>query len=116
MTACKSAVALAPTPGSTRHQFRINCRTRPVNLLAAAGKVFDWLCKVLDRFGLLAELLLAECDDRDRRSSTRRVKAATFPRDKWLGHFDFDANPNINAAAIHTLATGEWIRRGQPCV
>ena len=29
--------------------------------------------------GFLAELLLAECDDRDRRSSIRRVKAATFP-------------------------------------
>jgi DNA replication protein DnaC len=35
--------------------------------------------------GFLAELLLAECDDRDRRSSVRRVKAAGFPRDKWLG-------------------------------
>jgi hypothetical protein len=32
--------------------------------------------------GFLAELLLAECDDRDRRSSVRRVKAAGFPRDK----------------------------------
>jgi len=29
--------------------------------------------------GFLAELLLAECDDRDRRSSIRRVKAANFP-------------------------------------
>jgi len=45
--------------------------------------------------GFLAELLLAECDDRDRRSSVRRVKAAGFPRDKWLGDFDFDANPII---------------------
>ena len=64
--------------------------------------------------GFLAELLLAECDDRDRRSSIRRVKAANFPRDKWLGDFDFDANPNINAATIHTLATGDWIRKGSP--
>jgi DNA replication protein DnaC len=64
--------------------------------------------------GFLAELLLAECDDRDRRSSIRRVKAACFPRDKWLGDLDFDANPNINPATINTLATGEWIRKGQP--
>ena len=64
--------------------------------------------------GFLAELLLAECDDRDRRSSVRRVKAAGFPRDKWLGDFDFDANPNINPATINTLATGEWVRKGQP--
>ena len=64
--------------------------------------------------GFLAELLLAECDDRDRRSSVRRVKAAGFPRDKWIGDFDFDANPNINPATIHTLASGDWIRKGQP--
>lgn len=35
--------------------------------------------------GFLAELLLAECDDRDRRSVVRRVSAAGFPRQKWLG-------------------------------
>jgi DNA replication protein DnaC len=64
--------------------------------------------------GFLAELLQAECDDRDRRSSVRRVKAAGFPRDKWIGDFDFDANPNINPATIHTLASGDWVRRGQP--
>lgn len=28
--------------------------------------------------------------------------------------FDFDATPNVNPATIHTLATGEWIRRGDP--
>lgn len=76
--------------------------------LAVAGK------EQLSYQGFLAELLLAECDDRDRRSSIRRVKSAGFPRDKWLGDFDFDANPNINPATIHTLATGEWIRKGSP--
>jgi DNA replication protein DnaC len=44
----------------------------------------------------------------------RRVKAAGFPRDKWLADFAFDANPNINPATIHQLATGDWIRRGHP--
>jgi len=39
---------------------------------------------------------------------------AGFPRDKWLGDFDFQANPNINPATINTLATGDWIRRGHP--
>lgn len=68
----------------------------------------------LSYHGFLAELLLAECDDRDRRSVARRVAAAGFPRQKWLGDFDFDANPNINPATIHTLATGDWIRRGDP--
>ncbi|MEA9987139.1 IS21-like element helper ATPase IstB [Subtercola sp. RTI3] len=68
----------------------------------------------LSYHGFLAELLLAECDDRDRRSSVRRVKAAGFPRDKWIGDFDYDANPNINPATINTLATGDWVRKGQP--
>ena len=64
--------------------------------------------------GFLAELLLSECDDRNRRRSVRRVKAAGFPREKWLPDFDFDANPNINPATIHTLAGCGWIRNGQP--
>ena len=64
--------------------------------------------------GFLAELLMAECDDRDRRRSERRIKAAGFPRDKWLADFDFDANPNINPAIIHTLATCDWVQKGQP--
>ena len=68
----------------------------------------------LSYYGFLAELLLAECDDRTQRRSIRRVRAAGFPRPKWLAAFDFDANPNINPATIHTLATSEWVRAGQP--
>ncbi|MFI1255343.1 IS21-like element helper ATPase IstB [Streptomyces netropsis] len=64
--------------------------------------------------GFLAELLMSECDDRARRRSERRIKAAAFPRDKSLRAFDFDANPSIDAAAINTLATCEWVRKGQP--
>jgi hypothetical protein len=52
----------------------------------------------------LAELLMAECDDRECRSTLRRVKAAGFPREKWLDDFDFDANPNIEPAMIGTVA------------
>jgi DNA replication protein DnaC len=62
--------------------------------------------------GFLAELLLAECDDRARRRSERRIKAAAFPREKSLRAFDFDANPNVDAATINTLATCEWVRKG----
>ncbi|MFW6721635.1 IS21-like element helper ATPase IstB [Streptomyces sp. MAR4 CNY-716] len=64
--------------------------------------------------GFLAELLLAECDDRARRRSERRIKAAGFPRDKSLRKFDFDANPNIDAATVHTLAKCEWVKKGLP--
>ena len=35
--------------------------------------------------GFLAELLMAECDDRARRRSERRPRAAAFPRDKCCG-------------------------------
>jgi len=64
--------------------------------------------------GFLAELLMAECDDRARRRSERRIKAAAFPREKSLRAFDYDANPNIDPAVIHTLATCEWVTKGQP--
>lgn len=40
----------------------------------------------------LAELLLAECEDRARRRSERRIRAAAFPREKSLRSFDYDAN------------------------
>jgi DNA replication protein DnaC len=83
-------------------------RTRVEEIMAAAAR------EQLSYWGFLAELLLAECDDRDRRRSVRRVKAAGFPREKWLADFDFEANPDINPAIIHTLARGDWIRKGEP--
>lgn len=64
--------------------------------------------------GFLAELLMTECDDRARRRSERRIKAAGFPRDKSLRTFDFDANSNIDPAVINTLASCEWIKKSQP--
>jgi DNA replication protein DnaC len=77
--------------------------------LAEAAKRDQMSCK-----GFLAELLLAECEDRARRRSERRIKAAAFPREKSLQAFDFDANPNLDAATINPLATCEWVRKGQP--
>jgi len=62
----------------------------------------------------LAELLMAECDDRGRRRSERRIKAAGFPREKSLRTFDFGANPNLDPAVIHTLATCDWVKKGLP--
>jgi DNA replication protein DnaC len=64
--------------------------------------------------GFLAELLMAECDDRDARRTARRLKDAGFPRPKSLADFDYQANPNINPATIHTLAGCTWVRAGQP--
>jgi IstB-like ATP binding protein len=50
--------------------------------------------------GFLAELLMAECDDRARRRSERRIKAANFPREKSLRTFDFDARPPLRRAPL----------------
>ncbi|MEO6714022.1 MAG: IS21-like element helper ATPase IstB [Mycobacteriales bacterium] len=83
-------------------------RTRFEEVVNAAEK------EQLTYRGFLAELLLAECDDRARRRSVRRVKAAGFPREKWLGDFDFDANTSINPATIHALASSAWVQHGQP--
>ncbi|NUU23734.1 MAG: ATP-binding protein [Streptomycetaceae bacterium] len=64
--------------------------------------------------GFLAELLMAECEDRDRRRSERRIRAAGFPRQKRLTDFDYTANPNVTPALVNNLATCEWIRKGEP--
>jgi len=61
----------------------------------------------------LAELLLAECDDRDARRAARRIHEAGFPRQKTLAEFDFAANPAINPALVGTLAAGSWITKGE---
>jgi DNA replication protein DnaC len=68
----------------------------------------------LSYLAFLAELFMAECEDRDRRRAERRLRAAGFPRQKWLNDFDFDANPSISPAVVNTLATCEWVRKGQP--
>ena len=64
--------------------------------------------------GFLAELLMAERDDRARRRSERRIKAAAFPRDKSLRAFEFDANPHVDPAVVHTHAKCDWVRKGLP--
>lgn len=63
---------------------------------------------------VLAELLLAECDARDERARTRRVREAGFPRPKRLQDFDLSANPNINPATLAMLTTADWVATGVP--
>lgn len=64
--------------------------------------------------GFLVELLSLECDERTARRKTRRVREAGFPRAKRLEDFDFEANPAVNPALIHTLAGAAWVAEGQP--
>src|SRR3954470_7188555 len=64
--------------------------------------------------GFLAELLMAECDDRARRRSERRIKAATLPREKNPRAFRFDPTSTFPPAVVHTLAGCDWVRKGLP--
>ena len=82
-------------------------RDRYAEIADAAGR------EQLSYRAFLAELLLAECDDRTARRATRRVHEAGFPRPKTLEDFDFNANTAINPATINTLAGCSWIRTGQ---
>ena len=66
----------------------------------------------LTYLGFLSELVIAECDDRDRRRAERRIRDAGFPRPKRLEEFSFDANPAINSAVIGQLASCAWVKAG----
>jgi DNA replication protein DnaC len=68
----------------------------------------------LTYLGFLAELVMAECDDRDRRRAARRIHDAGFSRDKHTEDFDFAANPSVNPAVIHQLTTCTWVKAGHP--
>lgn len=82
---------------------------------AQAGPTADQAARTSTSYtAFLAELLTAECEDRDQRATARRLKAAGFPRDKHLADFDYDANPQINPATIAQLATCGWVARGEP--
>jgi DNA replication protein DnaC len=83
-------------------------RDRFTEIAAAAER------EQLSYLGFLAELVMAECDDRDRRRAVRRVREAGFPRPKVLEEFSFEANPAINPAVIGQLSTCGWVKAGHP--
>jgi DNA replication protein DnaC len=64
----------------------------------------------------LAEVLTAECDERDARRRLRRVNEAKFPRTKRLTDFDTTLLPDLPAATLAHLAAGGWIDKGEPLV
>ncbi|MFF4898209.1 ATP-binding protein [Streptomyces sp. NPDC001068] len=69
--------------------------------------------KQMSYLTFLAELLLAECDGPG-------VAPSAGPRpprsrgQKSVREFDFDPDPSIDPAVIHTLATSEWAKKAQP--
>jgi DNA replication protein DnaC len=64
--------------------------------------------------GFLAELLLAEGDDRARRRSERRITAAKFPARSPYAASTSRPTPASIPRVVHTLAKCEWVKKGQP--
>lgn len=64
----------------------------------------------------LAELLAAEVDDRAERRRTRRITEAKFPRMKRLSEFNVDIVPTIQPAQLAALASGAYLKAGEPVV
>jgi DNA replication protein DnaC len=62
----------------------------------------------------LADLLEAECAERDERRKQRLVRDANFPRPKRLEDFDFAENPNVTPELVGTLSDPAWVKAGQP--
>jgi DNA replication protein DnaC len=100
--------ALAAIDSGTRVLRLPTIRDRFGEIAAAAQR------EQLSYLGFLAELVMAECDDRDKRRAARRIHDACFPRDKRIEEFDFDANKSISPAVIHQLVTCAWVKAGHP--
>ncbi|MFC9083248.1 IS21-like element helper ATPase IstB [Streptomyces sp. NPDC057062] len=62
----------------------------------------------------LADLLEAECLQREERKKTRLVREANFPRPKRLEDFEIEKNPNVTPEQVSTLADQAWVKAGLP--
>jgi len=100
--------ALAGIDGACRTLRLPTIRDRVADMIAAAER------QQASYAAFLADALLAECDDRDERRRTRRMREANFPRDKRLETFDHQANDAVNPATIATLAAADWVAAGTP--
>ncbi|MFZ0191837.1 MAG: IS21-like element helper ATPase IstB [Streptosporangiaceae bacterium] len=100
--------AVAAIDSATRVLRLPTIRDRFTEMAAAAQR------EQLSYLGFLAELVMAECDDRDRRRAARRINDAGFPRGKRIEEFDFEANSSVSPAVIHQLATCAWVKAGHP--
>jgi DNA replication protein DnaC len=94
------------------------CRTLALpTVRAEAGRIAAAAARErLSHGAFLAEVLTAECDDRDARRRVRLVREAKFPRAKRLTDFDLTALPDLPPATLAELADGAWIDAGEPVV
>jgi DNA replication protein DnaC len=94
------------------------CRTLYLPGVAkVAGTMADAAARQrLTHAGYLAEVLTYECEQREDRRRSRRVKEAKFPRPKRLEDFDLTQMPDLPPATLAQLATGTWIDKGEPLI
>jgi DNA replication protein DnaC len=102
--------AIAAIDSGTRVLRLPTIRDRFGEIAAAAER------EQLSYLRFLAELVMAECNDRDKRRAARRIHDAGFPRDKRIEEFDFDANTSISPVVIHQLTSCAWVKAGAPVV
>ncbi len=90
------------------HLPTIAAQTNPIAAAAVRER--------LSHKAFLAEVLTAECDDRDARRRIRRVLEAKFPRNKRLEDLDLTGLTGLPPATLAHLAGGTWIDAGEPVV
>ncbi|MEJ7702534.1 MAG: IS21-like element helper ATPase IstB [Geodermatophilaceae bacterium] len=116
-TAALPSVTALTTPAA---QAAIGVACRALHLPTVRGeaaRIADAAARErLSHQAYLAEVLTAECDDRDTRRRIRRVLEAKFPRAKRLTDFDLHALPSLPPATLAHLAGGTWIDAGEPVV
>jgi DNA replication protein DnaC len=66
--------------------------------------------------GYVDALLVAELDERERNTISRRIREARLPRLKTLEEFDFAQIPRLSPTKIQELAQGDYITRAEPVV
>ena len=110
LSALSDQAAEAAIGAATRTLQLPTIRDQAIPMAAAASK------QRLSHKAYLAEVLSAECDERDARRQVRRVKEAKFPRTKRLTDFDTRTLPDLPAATLADLAGCGWIDRGEPLV
>ena len=115
-TNCPAVTAMSDPAAEASIQAACRSLALPT-IRTEAGRIADAATKQrLSHKAFLAEVLAAECDERDTRRRTRRVHEAKFPRTKRLTDFDLAMLPDLPPATLAHLAGGGWIDAGQPLV
>jgi len=110
VTALSDPAAEAAIHAACRLLALPTIRDEAITMAEAAAK------QRLSHKAFLAEVLTAECDERDARRRIRRVNDAKFPRTKRLTDFDTTALPDLPPGTLAHLAGGAWIDAGEPLV